>query len=143
MHDELDYIGRIRQQGYRVTPQRQLILDTICQAGEHATATQIYERAQAEMPAINQATVYRVLDFLCQLRMVAKTEIEGQSIYEIVGETPHHHLTCRQCGKTEQLADYHFDALADHLLEEHGFKAEIDHLAISGLCADCLDRAGE
>ena len=130
-------LERIRELGYRVTPQRQMILEVVRESGGHVTAVDIYEQLQTKIPSLNQATVYRTLDFLCELRLVAKTEIHGQSVYEIVEEERHHHLVCRQCGHVDHLADHHLVDLCQHLMEEHGFKAEIDHLAITGLCAHC------
>lgn len=137
MEQLAEELERIRELGYRVTPQRQMILEVVRASGDHITAVAITEQLQAKIPSLNQATVYRNLDFLCDLRLVAKTEINGQSVYEIVEEERHHHLVCRQCGQMEHLADHHLADLSQHLMEEHGFKAEIDHLAISGLCGHC------
>jgi len=64
MREQLDYLDQIRRRGYRVTPQRQLILDTLCQMGGHATPSELFRQVQPQMPSLNQATVYRVLDFL-------------------------------------------------------------------------------
>jgi Fur family ferric uptake transcriptional regulator len=130
-------LSRIRELGYRVTPQRQIILEAVRASEGHVTAVEVYEHVQAKTPALNQATVYRTLDFLCELRLVAKTEINGQSVYEAVDEERHHHLVCRQCRYEEVLADYHLAELSEHLMAEHGFKAELDHLAIPGICASC------
>ncbi|MFQ5421184.1 MAG: Fur family transcriptional regulator [Anaerolineae bacterium] len=142
MHERLDYLDQIRRRGYRVTPQRQLILDTLCQMGGHATPSELFRQVQPQMPSLNQATVYRVLDFLCDMNLVAKTEWGGSRVYEIIGHVPHHHLVCRRCGYTEILDDAHLQDLSDHLQQQHGFKAEINHLAITGLCAQCLKSGG-
>ena len=136
-HERLNYAARMREQGFRVTPQRQLILDAVCEGGGHTTFEEIYERVRAKTPVINRATVYRALDFFRRLRLVFSAEIEGHTVYEIAGQ-PHHHLLCRRCGGVEDLAGYHFDALAEHLFEAYGFRAELDHLVITGLCAQCL-----
>jgi Fur family ferric uptake transcriptional regulator len=127
----------MRERGFRVTPQRMLILDAICEGEEHTSFDEIYERVQSKAPGINQATLYRTLDFLCELRLVVSAEIDGRTVFEIAGETPHHHLVCRRCGAIQELADYHFLELRTHLLREHGFKADINHLAITGLCSQC------
>jgi len=116
-----------------------LLLDAICEGNGHTTLDEIYERVKAKAPGINQATVYRTLDFLCELRMVVSAEIEGHTVYEIASETPHHHLICRSCGSSHELTDYHFHELRDHLLREHGFKADLDHLAITGVCKNCKE----
>ncbi len=138
-HRQQDFDQRIRESGFRLTPQRQLILDAICALGDHATVQEIYERVRTVAPAINRATVYRALGFFCDLRLLVSAEIAGSTVYEIAEPTPHHHLVCRRCGGTQELADRHFDELAEHLLAEHDFAAEIDHMTIPGICADCRD----
>jgi Fur family ferric uptake transcriptional regulator len=138
-HDRLECATQIREHGFRVTPQRLLLLDAICEGNGHTTFDEIFERVKSKAPGINQATVYRSLDFLCELRLVVSAEIEGHTVYEIASDTPHHHLVCRNCGLFQELTDYHFQELRDHLLEEHGFKADLDHMAITGLCAKCME----
>ena len=136
-HDRSQCAMQMRQHGFRVTPQRMLLLDAICEGNGHTTFDEIYERVKAKAPGINQATVYRTLDFLCELRLIVSAEIGHQTVYEIAGKPPHHHLVCRGCGAVQELADFHFYWLRDHILEEHGFKADIDHMVITGLCAEC------
>jgi Fur family ferric uptake transcriptional regulator len=137
-HDRLECAAQMREQGFRVTPQRLLLLDAICEGNGHTTFDEIYERVKSKAPGINQATVYRSLDFLCELRLVVSAEIEGRTVYEIAGETPHHHLVCRKCGGVQDLADFHFEELRSHLLEEHGFKTDLDHMVLNGICAGCM-----
>ena len=138
-HDRTQCATQMRQHGFRVTPQRLLLLDAICEGHGHTTFDEIFERVKAKAPGINQATVYRTLDFLCELRLVVSGEIEGRTVYEIASQTPHHHLVCRNCGDVQDLADFHFHELREHLLEVHGFTADLDHLVIKGLCAKCAE----
>ena len=77
-HNTIDYVQQIRERGYRMTPQRQIVLDTVCAHGGHATASQIYDSVNDQQPAINRATVYRILDFFCELQLVAKADIGGR-----------------------------------------------------------------
>lgn len=134
---------RIRRLGYRMTPQRQLVLDVVCAQDGHLTANEIVTAVQTQSAALNRATVYRTLDFLCELQFLTRTEIGGRVVYELADEETHHHLVCRICGRVQVLADHHFADLAAHLLAEHGFEAELNHLAISGICAGCqADAAG-
>lgn len=142
-HDQLNYEQRIHEKGGRLTPQRQIILDTLCGMGGHATASDIYDQVHQQMPAINRATVYRTLAFFCELDVLVSGEIESQTVYEIATPTPHHHLICRACGYTETLSDGHFDQLIQHLVKVYQFQAEISHLTISGLCAHCQQNDDE
>lgn len=132
-----DFGRRIRQLGYRMTPQRQQVLDVVCSQDGHLTANEIVTAVQSQSAALNRATVYRTLDFLCELQFLTRTEIGGQAVYEMAHEETHHHLVCRVCGQVQVLADHHFAELAAHLMAEHGFEAELNHLAISGVCAGC------
>jgi Fur family transcriptional regulator, ferric uptake regulator len=138
-HDQLNYVERVHEQGGRMTPQRQIILDTICSIGRHVNAGDIYDRVHATADHIDRATVYRTLAFFCDLQVLVSAEIDGQTVYEIAAPTPHHHLVCRQCGHVDMLANHHFDQLVKHLVDEHHFQPEINHLTITGLCAACQE----
>jgi len=142
-HHLIDYDKQIREQGYRLTPQRQIIMDALCAIGDHASVGQVYERVHAATPSIDRATVYRTLHFFRDLRLVVAAEIDGEMLYEIAGKTPHHHLICRVCGGEQLLSDQHLTYLIEHLQQEHGFTAEIKHLVIPGTCWDCaVPKAG-
>ena len=81
-----DWASRMRDHGFRVTPQRQLILEAIYESGGHTTPEEIYERVHAKAPAVNLATIYRTVDFLRELRfeqsllLVHKTHTQKQDI---------------------------------------------------------------
>ena len=96
-HNTWDYVGYLRDRGYRMTPQRQIIMDVICEAEGHTTLPEILSSVQQKAPQINPATVYRTLHFLHETGLVAKTElVPGEVVYELAGHSPHHHLICRQ-----------------------------------------------
>jgi Fe2+ or Zn2+ uptake regulation protein len=138
-HHQLDYRARMRESGFRATPQRQLILDAICEGGGHTTLAEIYERVQAKAPAISRATVYRALDFFCQLGLVVAADIGGEhTVYEIAGTTRHHHLACRQCGQVEQVDPELVETLFTQIESEQGFKVDMDHIVLLGTCKRCL-----
>jgi Fur family ferric uptake transcriptional regulator len=138
-HQQLDYRARMREGGFRVTPQRQLILDAICEGGGHTTLPEIYDRVQAKAPTISRATVYRTLDFFCRLGLVVAADIGCEhTVYEIAGVTRHHHLACRQCGQVEQLDPELIGALFAQIESEQGFKVDMDHIVLLGLCKQCL-----
>lgn len=137
-HQRLDINSIIHEHGYRLTPQRQFILDAICESGGHTTVEQIYQRVHTIAPSINLATVYRTLDFLCELRLVVAADIGGgRMVYEIAGEIPHHHLVCRQCGKVESISHETVVSLFSKIEQEQQFTVDMDHLALFGLCQNC------
>lgn len=134
-----DWASRMRGHGFRVTPQRQLILEAIYESGGHTTPEEIYERVHAKAPAVNLATIYRTVDFLRELRLITEMHVGGKTYYEIAGEAPHHHLVCRRCGHVEQIDHTTVVGLFARIEEEQQFKVETDHLALVGLCKHCYD----
>lgn len=137
-HQDRNFPALMRERGFRVTPQRQMILDAVCEGGGHSTPEQIYERVQARAPAVNRATVYRNLSFLCDLRMILNADMgNGHLAYEIAPESPHHHLVCRRCGKAEQISHGAIDELFAKIDQEYGFSVDREHLMLTGLCRQC------
>ncbi len=138
-HNLEEITEQLRQEGYRVTTQRRVILDTVCELGGHVTPDAVYERVQDVAPAVDRSTVYRTLHFLHERGILAATNLDGSRLrYEVAGSLPHHHLACRQCGAVQHLGDDHFQPLFDHLLAAYRFRATGNHLTIHGLCEACL-----
>ncbi|MEK9162801.1 MAG: Fur family transcriptional regulator [Chloroflexota bacterium] len=136
-HHTKNYTEMMRERGFRVTPQRQLILDVICKCSNHTTPEAIYKRVRVKFPSVNLATVYRSLDFLCEMRLVVATQIGRKMYYEIAGESPHHHLVCRNCNKIEQIDHASMKSLFNKVEREQDFTVDMDHLTLFGLCAKC------
>jgi Fe2+ or Zn2+ uptake regulation protein len=136
-HTTTDYQTLIRRGGFRMTPQRQIILDAICEIGGHATPDLIYEKVQQRSSAINRATVYRNLDFLCEVRLVVAARIGRSTVYELAGTEPHHHLVCRKCNAVSTLENKPVAQFFQAVEREQHFRVDMDHLTLYGLCPHC------
>jgi Fur family transcriptional regulator, ferric uptake regulator len=132
-----DFAAQLHSQGYRLTPQRQLILGAVRQANDHVTPDEVYERVHRWNPAISRATIYRTLDFLCEQRLIHALYWGGQMYYEIADEQPHHHLVCRSCGGMVDCAHNLLQILAEAVEKKHHFTIDMDHVALFGLCQRC------
>jgi Fur family ferric uptake transcriptional regulator len=134
-HTEL--VASVRSKGYRMTPQREMILDAIHEEG-HVTADEIYRQVRAKSPAINLATIYRTLELLKRIGIVTAINIgEGCVHYELAGEQRHHHLVCEGCGHTIELDCDVLLPLEQELCKRYGFQMNLNHLALFGLCPAC------
>ncbi len=132
----------LHQRGVRLTPQRRMILDALADCRCHITAEELHQRVAAVYPDISLSTVYRTLERLLELRLVAVTDLGGGRVcYEALGRTRHHHLICHRCGAVADIGDDILASLRRQVRETTGFLPEIDHLAIWGVCAAC--RAAE
>lgn len=137
MHHSSNYEALIREHGFRVTPQRQLILDAICAGGGHTTPEEIYQRVYTKAPAINPATVYRTVAFFRDLHLITEMRVGDKTYYEMAGETPHHHVICRVCGDAEQIGHEAVETLFAQIEQAQQFLVETDHLALVGVCKAC------
>ncbi|MBZ0305229.1 MAG: transcriptional repressor [Anaerolineae bacterium] len=139
-HENVDYIKILRKKGYRVTSQRLTILDAVCDVGGHATIGQIYGRVKELDPSIDQSTIYRALDILCDVGLIvsAESETEGK-VYEIAGPKPHHHLICQNCGDMQTLEHQLVQAFFDVVQQHYAFSPDDEHLILHGICQRCRE----
>ena len=134
-------IESLRGVGYRLTPQRMLILSIIYDSKAHMTADEIHNRVVQQYPFVDISTVYRTLQLLKKLRLVSETDLGGGRVrYELSEGSRHHHLVCRRCGDTFPLDDEVIEPLRARLLDKHGFEADMEHFAIFGTCRTCLGK---
>jgi len=131
-------MASLREVGYRLTPQRMLIVSIIHDSKGHVSAEDVHQRVKEQYPFVDISTVYRTLQLLKRLRLVTETDLgDGSVRYELSQAQRHHHLVCRQCGKTFALDDEMVEPLRSRLMGTHGFAADMEHFAIFGRCRAC------
>lgn len=129
---------RLRELGYRLTPQRLMIVDAIEDSNHHISAEEIYIQVRAKYPHMNISTIYRTLELLKRLGLVTETNLgEGRVRYHSAEKGHHHHLVCQKCGKIIDLDETLLFPLKSALREKHNFEADLRHLAIFGHCLHC------
>ena len=129
----------LRERGFRLTPQREMVLSVLHGVEGLATAEEIYGLVQARSSAIDISTVYRTLDLLTDMGLVSAVETgEGQRRFALVGaHGPHLHLVCSRCGAVTPAELGLADAMARELLSCHGFAADLGQLTVPGVCRNC------
>lgn len=138
MEQPRDIAGELSKQGYRLTPQRMMILSAIESSDDHISAEEIYAQIVAKYPNVNVSTVYRTLELLKRLGLVTETNLgEGRVRYHSAEKGHHHHLVCRECGAIIDLDESLLASLKTALLREYKFSADLRHLAIFGYCVNC------
>lgn len=147
-HETMDYEGIMHRAGHRVTPQRVMILDSVCEGKGHTTLKQVFTRVRRMDDTIDLSSVYRTLKLFVELGLVVSAETPGgETVYEIPKPRLHHHLACRNCGKEEEIGQEAIEDTVTFVFQHYGFKVDIEHLVLTGLCTECqqttreLDRA--
>jgi Fur family ferric uptake transcriptional regulator len=135
---EAQTVDALRGSGHKMTPQRMMILTSLRHADGHLSAADIYERVKRAYPYVDISTVYRTLAVLKEMRLISETHMgTGDATFEWVGEERHHHLICRRCNQVTSLDHRYLEQLGERLEHDLGFRADIDHFAIFGLCQEC------
>ena len=130
--------SKLSELGYRLTPQRMMIMSAIENSDDHISAEEIYAQVVAKYPNVNISTVYRTLELLKHLGLVTKTDLgEGRVRYHPADKGHHHHLVCKECGAIIDLDESVMAPVKDTLLREYKFIADLGHLAILGRCVNC------
>lgn len=134
--DGVDWRARLRAQGYRLTPQRELILAAVDRL-RHATPEQVHAEVRRSSSAINVSTVYRTLEVLEGLGLVRHAHLSDRApTYHAVDDHEHFHIVCRTCHRVTSIDVAQARPFLDLLRMEHGFEADAGHLAVFGTCTD-------
>jgi len=138
MHNPGGIGSNLSELGYRLTPQRRMILSAIENSDDHISAEEVYAQVVAKYPNVNISTVYRTLELLKRLGLVTETDLgEGKVRYHPADKGHHHHLVCKECGAIIDLDESVMAPVKDTLLREYKFIADLEHLAIFGRCVNC------
>jgi Fur family transcriptional regulator, ferric uptake regulator len=132
-----DWRADLRAQGYRLTPQRELVLEAVREL-EHGSPEEILTRVRQSAKGVNISTVYRTLELLEKLGLVSHTHLgHGAPAYHATTEPDHVHLVCRNCERVTQVEPSVAAGLVDELAAGFGFHTDVRHLTVFGTCRDC------
>ncbi|AJE84452.1 MULTISPECIES: Fur family transcriptional regulator [Streptomyces] len=133
----IDWKSDLRQRGYRLTPQRQLVLEAV-DTLEHATPDDILVEVRRTASAVNISTVYRTLELLEELGLVSHAHLgHGAPTYHLAARHHHLHLVCRDCSEVIEAETAVATEFTAKLRAEFGFDTDLKHFAIFGRCARC------
>ncbi len=138
MEQSRGIVDVLKKQGYRLTPQRLMVVSAIESSEDHISADEVYSQVVTRYPNVNISTVYRTLELLKRLGLVTETDLGGGRVrYHPANKGHHHHLICQECGAMIDLDESLLKPLEEALLLEHNFIADLRHLAIHGRCVKC------
>lgn len=135
-------ISKIQQSAYKLTPQREVIVQTLVDNKEsHLSAEELYFILKEISPDIGLATVYRTLDIFYDLKILEKITFgNGIAKYHLRQKlTPgmHHHLICIKCHNIITVQNEIFNKLIKYVNYEYDFKVQDNTIAIYGTCNTC------
>jgi Fur family ferric uptake transcriptional regulator len=132
-----DLAATLRAAGMRVTATRERVYAAVTEV-PHATPDAIIERVNASGPPVPPSSVYRALEALEEVGVVAHTHLDHKApTYHRADHSRHLHLVCRSCGAVAESPADLAKGLVAALDRDHGFAADVTHMAIQGECSTC------
>lgn len=125
----------------RKTRQRSAVQELLDRTDDFRSAQQLHEELRATGETVGLATVYRTLQSLTEANAVdvLRTD-DGEALYRrCAGSGHHHHLVCKECGRTVEIEGAPVETWAKQVAQENGF-VDVDHVAeLFGICAPCAE----
>lgn len=146
--DKKDSIKKIKRVGKRMTVGREAILNVLSQATSHLSAEDIYMKVHADVPSIGLTTVYRTMELLVNMGMVAKFDFgDGRVRFELL-QGPncakyHHHLVCTACNSIIEYSDFLDEEIEILQMIQSKLSKKFDFIVMNhlvqyfGLCSKC------
>jgi Fur family ferric uptake transcriptional regulator len=132
----------LRERGFKVTPQRTLLLQVMSSQPVYLDADEIYELAHDQDASVSLATVYRTLNLFAEIGLVDHRYVEPEHRREVfrLSEGPEqHYLTCVRCGKRVLIRADLLYQMAHALVRRKGVSVASACACFTGYCADCTE----
>lgn len=122
----------LNEQKFRLTSERQSLLELFSQSSRMLTPSELHELAVDHDVKIGLTTVYRLLEVLTKTGVATPFLIDGTIYYAFCGCDHHHHFVCLSC---HRVVDMHetcpsFDIPDNFQIEKH-------RLDLFGKCPTC------
>lgn len=130
----MNTFAKLRSKGYRVTNQREIILQKI--KDHPQTVEEIHEQLGKK---VDLASVYRTLQVLVKNKLVRVINLgDKKKRFEIIDEkNHHHHFTCNNCKSIEDISSQFEEKLIADIQSQARLKIEDHSIELYGLCQDC------
>ncbi len=131
----------LRTHGIPVTAQRLALLRAVS-ARAHATADILAEAVRAEIGAVSKQAVYNTLGTFVEKGILRRIQPAGSpALYETRVGDNHHHLICRSCGKTVDVACVVGERPCLSAADGQGFRIDEAEVIFWGTCPGCIETA--
>lgn len=132
-------VSSLRDEGFRITPQRVAIVEYIMGTVEHPSAEQIYQKVKKEYPMVSLSTVYKTLDLLRKKRLVNEIDVNGESRFDAnTGE--HINLVCLSCGKIEDIDESSVKEIRAKAAKKSRYLIVRSNFDLYGYCSYCKSK---
>jgi Fur family ferric uptake transcriptional regulator len=135
------WLHQLRQNGYRLTPARKAVVQTVAASPRAITPLEVYDSARSHHRALGLVSVYRTLEMLEDLGLIQRVHHpEGCQAFVSTSEGHKHLLICQECGKAAFFEGDRLQPLIRSISRSTGYLIGEHWLQLFGLCKDCQAR---
>ena len=131
-----DLVSSLREDGFRITPQRVAILDYLLRTDDHPSAEYIHQVVKKQYPMVSLSTVYKTLDLLKEKELVGEIEVGGETRFDAHTDA-HINLVCMKCGKIDDLAENSLNEIQNRAAKKSKYLILKGNFELFGYCNEC------
>jgi Fur family peroxide stress response transcriptional regulator len=133
-----EMLQRLKEQDFRLTPQRLAVLKILAVSDEHPSVEMIFEKVRPNFPTTSLATIYKTVNVLKQIGEVVELDFSEESNrYDGNKPYPHPHLICTKCKTVVDPDVPTVTELSKELANKTGYKIVNHRLDFFGICPRC------
>ena len=136
-----EIVKRLKEKGYRLTPQRLAVAKILSMSDEHPGAEEIYRKVKGRFPSTSLATIYKTVHLLKEMGEVMELGFPNDTHrYDGARSHPHPHLICTKCRKIIDVDVPALSGVSEQLAQKTGYQVVHHRLDFFGLCPNCQRR---
>jgi Fur family peroxide stress response transcriptional regulator len=132
-----EFVGRCRERGIAVTPQRLAVIEALLAAENHPSTDEICAEVRRRNPHVSLATVHRILEQFCEVGEARKVTLLHDVARYDGNVEPHHHVLCVRCRRVHDIEIPEIDQLLEGRPSLGQFALLRCSLEIEALCGPC------
>lgn len=132
-------VSLLRDEGFRITPQRIAIVDYLLKTEDHPSAELIHKVVRKRYPMVSLSTVYKTLELLREKKLVNEIEVEGEARFDAHTDE-HINLICMRCGKIDDIDEYTLKEIQVNAAKKSKYLILKSNFELHGYCNSCKSK---
>ncbi len=134
-----ELVNSLREEGFRITPQRIAIVEYLLKTDDHPSAEHIHKIVQKKYPMVSLSTVYKTLDLLREKKIVNEIKVEGEARFDAHTDE-HINLVCMNCGKIEDIDENSLKEIQTKVARKSKYMILKSNFELFGYCNNCKSK---
>lgn len=133
----IELAAKLRENGFKVTPQRLAVYDVLKNNETHPSAEIIYKKLRPMYPSMSFATVYKTVEILNKINVIQiLNTCEDSNRYD-ANVSKHFHIQCVECGKVENVVETEIPEAKENITRDTGYTLTGKQVYFYGTCPKC------